>query len=103
MIYNLTLQVENQLIDSWKTWMNSVLVPEVSPYTGAVSPALYRVVLTDEGDTQTFAFQIHFSGSEQLEAFIHVCAPKIDALLNREFGAGVMRFATLLEPQNLAG
>jgi len=103
MIYNLTLQVENQLINSWKTWMNSVLVPEVSPYTGGVSPALYRVVLTDETDTQTFAFQIHFPGTENAEVFIQECTPKIDALLHREFGAGVMRFATWLEPQSLAG
>jgi len=101
MIYNLTLQVENPLIDSWKSWMKSVLIPELSPYVDGAIPTLYRVVLSDESDTQTYAFQVHFKVPAHLDTFIQECAPKIEALLHREFGSGVMRFATVLEPQSI--
>ncbi|MBL7922631.1 MAG: DUF4286 family protein [Bacteroidia bacterium] len=95
-IYNVTVNVDEELASEWLSWMKDVHIPEVmrtGMFTG------YRIcrVLAEEAGGWTYAIQYTCNDMATYERYRDEFAPALKAETARKFGDRLVAFRTLLE------
>lgn len=96
-LYNVTIIVDDSVIDDWKKWMIDIHIPDVMA-TGAFETYQMQKVLTEgsEGGT-TFAIQYLSSNREEFERYQMQHAPKLQEEHQKRYNGKFGAFRTLME------
>jgi uncharacterized protein DUF4286 len=95
-IYNVTLAVEEAILDEWIPWMINDHIPEVMATGKFVDWKMYKVLLEKEGSI-TFSVQYFAENLTHVQLYLTQHAPELQAKHRDRFGSDVVAFRTVLE------
>lgn len=95
-IYNVTVNVSEEIHDEWIDWMRQVHIPEVLT-CGLFKKALFMRVHAFEQGGFTYAIQYTASSMVDYERYLRDFAPKFRAQTEALYGDQVHAFRTMLE------
>lgn len=97
-IYNVTINVENAIVEEWKTWMKTVHIPNVMATNLFLEHKFLKLLQETEDDkTTTFAVQYFLSDMEQFQKYLSEFASEMRQEVLDKYGERVLAFRTLLE------
>ena len=93
-IYNVTINVDESIHDSWITWMHDIHIPEVLA-TGKFSKALMSQVLVKEDlGGITYSIQYTCASKALLLSYYEQDAPSLRESIHKKFGNNFGVFRT---------
>lgn len=95
-IYNVTVNVENDVREEWLIWMKAVHIPDVMA-TGYFIENKICKVLVDEEQGTTYSIQYTCSDIEKLKEYQKQHSPRLQKEVNDKFAGKFVAFRTLLE------
>jgi hypothetical protein len=95
-IYNVTVNVSDEVLTEWLQWMDSTHIPEVLG-TGFFHTAQMMRVHAFEQGGKTYAIQYAAPSMESYERYLKEAAPQLQSKTELAFGDHVHAFRTLLE------
>ena len=97
-IYNVTINVEDDAHQEWLVWMKETHVPEVMR-TGLFLDHNFSKLLTRQDDETgaTYVIQYLCESMEQYEKYQADFAPELQAETQKKFGGKFVAFRTLME------
>jgi hypothetical protein len=96
LIYNVTINVENDVKQQWVTWMQTQHIPAVVA-TGYFTQGKLFKVLVDESQGTTYSAQYTCNNEEDLNNYKTLCAPLLQKEANDKFAGKFVAFRTVLE------
>jgi hypothetical protein len=97
-IYSVTVNVQEQIVDSWAKWMLSVHLPEVMA-TGMFNKYQFSRLLTkfEEETGETFNVQYFANSMDNYQNYVDNFAPELQQKSKDKWGDQFTAFRTLLE------
>lgn len=96
-IYNVTINIQEEIHDKWLLWMNDVHIPEVMATGKFISAKLVRVHVDQEMEGITFAAQYLAKDKQTLEKYYTENAPHLREDGLRLWADKALYFRTELE------
>ena len=95
-IYNVTVNIENDVHDEWLHWMKTIHIPDVMATGFFIENKLCRV-LVDEEQGKTYSFQYTSRNMEDLQEYQRLHAPRLQKEVADRYANKFVAFRTLLE------
>jgi len=95
-IYNVTVNVENSIVEDWIEWMQDVHIPQVIS-TGCFIEAKLQKLVLDKKDEKTFAVAYKCSSIEELKKYQTKYANDLQAEHIKRYKDKALAFRTVLE------
>lgn len=96
-IYNVTINIESSIRDTWLEWMQQTHIPAMLA-TGKFSDArICRVMVEEETGGSTYAVQYRTESREQMERYYCEDAERLRQDSQNRFGDRAVAFRTELE------
>lgn len=95
-IYNVTINVEDDIHHEWLEWMRKVHIPEVLSTGLFHGYRLCRLLDVDDQGT-TYSVQYSAKGLDDYHKYRAEHAPRLQQDMLRKFGEKTLAFRTLLE------
>lgn len=97
-IYNVTVNIENDVHDDWFNYMKTIHIPEVMATGFFLEHKICKVLSTQEDETgHTYAIQYTCANTEDLEEYQAKHAPELQKDHISRFEGKFVSFRTLLE------
>jgi hypothetical protein len=97
-IYNVTVNVENDIHDEWLHWMKTVHIPEVMETACFTHHYFCRIVSRQPDETgHTYAIQYHCKSQEAFDTYQRDFASDLQAKHIGKYEGKFVAFRTLLE------
>lgn len=95
-IYNVTVNIENDLKEEWVKWMKEVHIPDVMN-TGLFVENRFSKVLVDEESGTTYSIQYLCHSMADLEVYQKTHATRLQKAHKDKYDGRFVAFRTLLE------
>jgi len=95
-IYNVTINIENDVKDEWLKWMKNIHIPEVMN-TGFFVEYKICKVLVDEEQGTTYSVQYTSKTMQEYDEYKRIHAPGFQKAMTDKYGNKLVAFRTLLE------
>ncbi|MEO6883238.1 MAG: DUF4286 family protein [Bacteroidia bacterium] len=95
-IYNVTINIENEVHDEWLKWMREVHIPDVMKTGCFVENKLCRVLVEEETGT-TYSFQYTSKTMDDYLNYKKQHAARLQKDVSEKFANKFVAFRTLLE------
>jgi hypothetical protein len=95
-IYNVTVNVENDVREEWLNWMKSVHIPDVMATGYFLENKICKVLVNEEQGT-TYSIQYTAATMKDLEEYQRLHAPRLQKEHNEKYASKCVAFRTLLE------
>ena len=95
-IYNVTVNIENDVREEWLNWMKTVHIPDVMN-TGYFLENKVCKVLVDEEQGTTYSFQYTCANLEDLKEYQRLHAPRLQKDVAEKYANKFVAFRTILE------
>ena len=95
-IYNVTVNIENDVREEWLQWMKTVHIPEVMATGLFLENKICRVMVEEEQGT-TYSIQYIAANMESLEIYQKEHAPRLQKEHTERYKDKFVSFRTLLE------
>ncbi len=97
-IYNVTVNVEDEIHKDWIAWMKKIHIPEVMNTGFFLEHKIAKVITTQEDETgHTYAIQYTCDSMADLEEYQEKHAPKLQQEHGDRYQGKFVAFRTLLE------
>ncbi|MBA3899231.1 MAG: DUF4286 family protein [Bacteroidetes bacterium] len=95
-IYNVTVNIENDVREEWIKWMKEVHIPNVMKTGLFMEYKMARVMVEEEAGT-TYSIQYTSASMADLEIYLEKHAPKLKQEVPEKYAGKFVAFRTLLE------
>ena len=95
-IYNVTVNIENDVKEEWLNWMKTIHIPDVMK-TGYFIENMICKVLVDETQGTTYSVQYTCAKVNDYEEYKQLHAPRLQKEVTAKYGSKLVSFRTLLE------
>jgi hypothetical protein len=95
-IYNVTVNIDNEVREEWLSWMKTVHIPDVMA-TGYFVESKICKVLVDEEQGTTYSIQYTAENMKNYEEYKEKHAPALQKEVLDKYGDKFVAFRTLLE------
>jgi hypothetical protein len=95
-VYNVTVNIDHEVHDTWLEWMKEVHIPDVMATGLFTESRMFRVLAEDEGGL-TYAVQYTAADMAHYERYRDEHAPRLQADAQAMYGGRFAAFRTLLE------
>lgn len=95
-IYNVTVNIDNDVRDEWLKWMKETHIPDVMNTGLFIESRICKVLVEEESGT-TFSIQYTCAGMENLDKYQKEYAPRLQKEHSDKFEGKFVAFRTLLE------
>lgn len=95
-IYNVTVTVQNEIVEEWLNWIRLEHIPEVLS-TGLFIDSVLKRVITNYNDESTFAVSYTCESMKKLHEYEVTWSKKLQKKHILKFGEKVASFRTILE------
>lgn len=96
-IYNITIKVDNAILNEWMQWQMKEHIPEIMATNLFDEYKIFRLLDTDEADGATFVFQFLTSVKNNYGQYIQQHAPALREKALKKWGDRFIGFRSLLE------
>tara|TARA_B110000003_G_scaffold271736_1_gene306396 strand:- start:1009 stop:1317 length:309 start_codon:yes stop_codon:yes gene_type:complete len=95
-VYNVTVNIDESIVDDWLTWMQEIHIPEVMKTGVFIKSQLNRVIV--QGDTgETYAIAYTCTSMKDLHLYQINFAPELQQKHMARYGDRAVAFRTLME------
>jgi hypothetical protein len=95
-VYNVTVNIDESIVDDWLTWMKEIHIPDVMKKGVFIKSQLNRVIV--QGDTgETYAIGYTCESMKDLHYYQVNFAPDLQKKHLERYGKKVVAFRTLME------
>ena len=98
-IYNVTVQVDNDVANEWLKWMKEIHIPEVLQTRMFFDARLSRILEQDETEAKTYTAQYFCNTIEEYNTYISEHAQGLREKGFEAFGNKFVAFRTVMEVQ----
>ena len=95
-VYNVTVKIENSVLDDWVEWMQKTHIPDVLA-TNLFEDAQLRKLLIAEDDGTTFSVQYRCHSMEKFNQYQKDFAPSLQREHTERYKDKYVAFRTLME------
>lgn len=95
-IYNVTVNIENDVHDEWLNWMKNEHIPDVMKTNCFIENKICKVLVEEEQGT-TYSIQYTTTDMATLEKYQREYAPRLQKEHSDRFANKFVAFRTLLE------
>lgn len=95
-LYNVTVNIDEDVRDEWLTWMKEVHIPDLLATGMFVSCKLARI-LAEEAGGNAYSVQYFAPNMEKVEQYMREFAPQLQAEHDKKFNGKYVAFRTLLD------
>jgi hypothetical protein len=95
-IYNVTVNIANDVHDEWLKWMKEVHIPEVLNTGCFVENQIVKVLKVEDEGT-TYSLQYKFMSMDILDKYQNEYAPRLQAEHTEKYKDKFVAFRTILE------
>lgn len=95
-IYNVTVNIDDDVHDEWLNWMKQHHVPDVMK-TGCFTENRIVKVLNVDDKGHTYSFQYSFTQMQDIERYQKEFAPTLQADVKQKYADKFAAFRTLLQ------
>lgn len=96
-IYNVTVVVDQSIVERWVEWMKQEHIPEVMN-TGMFTSYMFTEVFPEqEQDQPSFSIQYRAKDLESIKLYMQMYAPELKSKSANAWGTHALAFRTLLE------
>jgi hypothetical protein len=99
-IYNVTVNIENDVRDEWVKWMQETHIPDVMK-TGHFTEYRMSKVLVNEESGTTYSIQYTAPSMAELDVYLEQHAPRLKREVAIKYEGKFVAFRTLLEVINV--
>lgn len=96
-IYNVTINIEEEIHDQWLPWMQNIHIPEVLATGKFTQARMCRVLVEEKMGGLTYSIQYFVKNKETLNAYYKEDAPRLRQALITLFADKFVSFRTELE------
>lgn len=96
-IYNITIKVNNAILDEWIKWQTEEHIPEIMSTQLFDKHTFFRLLEQDDTEGPTFVFQYYTLARKNYDKYIKEYAPKLREKAFKKWGGGFIAFRSLLE------
>ncbi len=96
-VYNVTIKVDNEVADTWVSWMKSEHMPELMSTGLFIDCRLCRLLEQDEAEGVTYTAQYSLAAMDQYNDYIEIHAEKMRDKSFKLFGGKFAAFRTVME------
>jgi hypothetical protein len=96
-IYNVTINIDNDVADEWLQWMQQVHIPDVMNTGCFLENHVLRVMADEDSGGRTYSIQYLCSDMSVYEQYKEAYAPALQAEVNEKYKGRFVAFRTLLE------
>jgi hypothetical protein len=97
-IYNVTVNVEDEVADEWEMWMKTTHIPDVMQ-TGMFVSYVFSKLLTRQADETGTTYVVQYSAQnmDAYERYLNEFAKTLQAAAKEKFGNKFIAFRTLMQ------
>lgn len=95
-IYNVTINIDNDVREEWLQWMKAAHIPEVMKTGYFVEHKICKVLVNEEQGT-TYSVQYTAANMQDYEEYKEKHAPQFQKEIAAKYGSKLVAFRTLLE------
>jgi hypothetical protein len=95
-LYNVTVNVDNDVKEEWLSWMKNVHIPEILATGLFLDNRIFKVMVNEESGT-TYSVQYTLSSIDDYERYKTEHAPRLQKDHAARYGNKTVAFRTLLE------
>jgi Domain of unknown function (DUF4286) len=95
-LYNVTINVDDEIHDEWLSWMKTVHVPDVLA-TGCFLEGRIFKINVDEQQGRSYSFQYRAHTMQDYERYRANFAPAMQKDVTDKYGGKFVAFRTILE------
>ena len=97
-LYNVTVSIDDDIENEWRTWMKEIHIPEVIQ-TGFFLKHRMLKLLNQQPDAtgMTYAIQYELANIGKLDTYLEHHAPALQKKHNEKYGNKCLAFRTVLE------
>ena len=96
-IYNVTVNIDNELADEWLQWMKQVHVPEVMRTGMFITNSIYKILADEDSGGKSFSVQYACEDMQKYEEYREKYAAALQADHAKKYKDRFVAFRTLLE------
>ena len=97
-VYNVTVNVEQEVEEEWRTWMKDIHIPEVMATGMFTDNRFLRLLNEVEGNTgTTYAIQYTCPSPQELQDYLEKFAPELQKKHTDKYEGKFVAFRTFLE------
>jgi hypothetical protein len=97
-IYNVTINIEDDAHDKWVAWMKEIHIPQVMATGMFIDHSFCKLLHRQEDETgTTYVIQYVAESIEKYERYRDEFAPALQAETQKHFGGKFVAFRTLME------
>lgn len=97
LLYNITIAVDKQIEDEWKTWMKTTLIPQVMNTGLFLDYRLYKVITHDDPGSESYCIQYYVESIEKFNEYLNQHAKVFLEQQRQRYPDQHAAFQTLLE------
>jgi Domain of unknown function (DUF4286) len=99
-LYNVTIKVDNSIVDEWLNWLSSEHIPEVIATGCFTGHTLCRLLETDEEEGPTFSVQYKANSRADYDRYIENFADTMRKKSFDKWGNKFIAFRSVMEVVN---
>ena len=97
-LYNVTLNVDSEILEEWLKWMKEVHLPEVMATNKFNQFAMYKIQNHNPDDSgNNYSVQYHADSLQEYDDYVTNFGPALKQKTIEKFGDKIIAFRTLLE------
>jgi hypothetical protein len=96
-IYNVTVNVNEEIQEDWLRWMNQEHIPDVLQTGCFLDARISRLLQIEEMGGITYSIQYSLESEDQLERYRVEHATRLQALHSKKFNGKFAAFRTVME------
>ena len=96
-IYNITIKVNNAIVEDWMTWQYEEHIPEIMATNLFTEYTFFRLLEQDESEGPTFVLQFHTASRKNYDQYIQQHAGLLREKALKKWGDRFIAFRSLLE------
>jgi hypothetical protein len=97
-LYNITINIEDEVHDQWLRWMREVHIPEVMQTGMFVDSKMFKLLTNAQDNSGTnYAIQYFCESMDKFQEYESVYAPNLRLEIEKYFAGKYYAFRTILE------
>jgi Domain of unknown function (DUF4286) len=97
LLYNVTVKIDNNVHESWLTWMKNHHIPDVMATGCFIENRICRILDQDDSEGLTYAFQYLAKTTEDYQRYQKEFAPEMQKDHRTRYEGKFVAFRTLME------
>lgn len=96
-IYNVTVKINNSILDEWLKWQREEHIPEIISTHLFTGYKCFRLLDQDDSEGTTFIFQFHTDDRKNYDTYLEKHAVLLRNKAFAKWGDGFIAFRSLLQ------